>query len=419
MKIKVDYLLVGTGAAPLLAAQRLANRGESVAILNPDPDFFLENSELPLDLLSFETTTTDLNRRFSNNTPEQIYRDLIPEFPGAVETWKEEDERSGQGDFKVADAPWIRSRHRLWVAPAKSARVDYLENLYLRSLDLGWKPKWLEGIALAKRFPGFSTKNAESRGLENWVGFLGPRFGDIDAVRYRSGLLEFVRERLGRENIHTSAHILNIDHKSVRFHLPSGLPHTIEVGRSILYFWTPRMERILKNNLEKYQPRALGDFIGAAQPQLWEEWDILSRDPVYPGVVAHLEGARIWSYGEGLPPRGGWNRVKVMRRAHDHASNHSGFSAVTPLSLNRSDSSSISASMLSESSFQEVSRLVFQFLGWERFTVRGVTPRTFYRWSSSTPIEYESDGIRTLILQSCDGPLHWIAQQVRRTIDGI
>ncbi|NDF14537.1 hypothetical protein EB061_04355 [bacterium] len=92
MKRKVDYLLIGTGVAPLLAAQRLTQRGDSVAILNPDTDFFLEDSELPLDLLSFETTNTDLSRRFSNNLPEQVYRDLIPEFPGALETAKEERE---------------------------------------------------------------------------------------------------------------------------------------------------------------------------------------------------------------------------------------------------------------------------------------------------------------------------------------
>ena len=91
MKLKVDYLLVGTGAAPLLAAQRLLSRGDTVAILNPDPDFFLENSELPLDLFSFESADTDLTRRFSNNLPEQVYRDLIPEFPGALELIKDGD----------------------------------------------------------------------------------------------------------------------------------------------------------------------------------------------------------------------------------------------------------------------------------------------------------------------------------------
>ena len=398
MKLKTDYLLIGTGAAPLLAAQRLSNRGDSVVILNPDSDFFLENSELPLDLLSFETSTADLSKRFSNNLPEQVYRDLIPEFPGALELWKEGESHGGGKDYQVEGAPWVRSRHRIWVASERSERVDRLETLYLRALDLGWKPQWLEGVSLAKKFPGFSTKNMESRELKNWVGFIGPRFGDIDVGRYRTGLLEFVRERLGRENIHTTAHILDIDKKGVRFQLASGLPHRIEVARSILYFWTPKMERILKQNIEKYQPRALQEFEAATKIHLWEDWDVVSRSPVNPSVVAHLESARVWSHGEGCPPPGGWNQVKIMRK-------NAGKDEV--------------ASLVGEQSFQDLSRLMFQFLGWERFTVRSMCPRRLYRWNTTAAIDFDSNGVRTLIVTACDGPLHWIAQQVRKMIDGI
>ncbi len=393
MKLAVDYLLVGTGAAPLLAAQRLSNRGDTVAILNPDADFFLENSELPLDLLRVDATS-DLSERFSENLPDRIYRDLIPEFPGAIETWKEEDDRVQSPNYKVENAPWIRSRYRLWVAPERSNKVEHLENLYLRALDLGWKPKWLEGVSLAKRFPGFSAKNLESRNLENWVGFLGPRFGDIDVVRYRTGLLEFVRERLGRENILTSAHVLSADSKGVRFQLSSGPPRTIQVGRAILYFWTPRMERLLRANLEKYEPRALIEFNASVKKSLWEEWDVLSRNPVDPSVVAHLESVRIWSHGEGAPPPGGWSRVRILRREE-------------------------SDSLVGEQSIQDLSRMIFQFMGWERFTVRKISPRHTYRWKSTSPIHFDSGGMRSMIIQACDGPLHWIANQVRKTIDGV
>jgi hypothetical protein len=394
MKLKVDYLLIGTGVAPLLAAQRLVQRGDTVAILNPDPDFFLENSELSLDLLSFETTDTDLNRRFSNNVPEQIYRDLIPEFPGALEIIKEEDLRNPKAEYQVESAPWIRSRHRMWVAPGQGPSRERLESLYLRSLDLGWKPKWLEGLSMARRFPGFSSKNAEVRGLDHWVGFVGPRLGDIDVSRYRTGLLEFVRERLGRENIVTSAHLLGADENGFRFQGSEGPPTKIEVGRAILSFWTPKLERMLRQDLEKFHPRAIKGFNDSATRQIWEEWDLLSRDPVNPFVVAHLESLRIWSYGEGTPPPNGWSRIKVMRRE-------------------------VSTQLMGEQSFQEISKLVFEFMGWERFTVRGMTPRTFYRWNQVTPIDYEAGGVRTLIIPACDGPLHWIATQVRKAIDGV
>ena len=394
MKRKVDYLLIGTGVAPLLAAQRLSNRGDTVAILNPDADFFLENSELPLDLFSFETKHADISLRFKNNLPEQVYRDLIPEFPGAIELWKEENTLKHDKAFQVEEAPWIRSRYRLWIAPVRSKSADRLENLYLRTLDLGWKPKWLEGVSLAKRVPGFASKNSESRDLEKWVGFMGPRFGDIDVGRYRTGLLEYVRERLGRDHIHTRAHILDMDTKGVRFQLASGLPMNLEVGRAVLNFWTPKMERNLRNNLEKFQPRLLGAFEQSVKKQIWEEWDILSRDPVSPNVVAHLESVRVWSHGEGEPPPGGWNRIKLLRRE-------------------------ASSSLLGEQSIQDLSKTLFRFLGWERCTVRGMSPRSFYRWNQTAPMEFDADGIKNVVILACDGPIHWIASQVRHAIDGV
>ena len=392
IKRRADYVLIGTGVAPLMAAQQLSGRGHSVTILNPDSDFFLENSELPLDLMNFESPTTDISKRFSNNLPEQVYRDLIPEFPGALEMWREEDDTQDVHNFRVESAPWIRYRHRLWVVPSDSPGVDRLESLYLRALDLGWKPKWLEGVSLAKRFPGFSGRNLEARNIDRWVGFMGPRFGDVDVARYRSGLLEFVREKLGRDNILTSAHLLDVDSKGVRFQLSSGLPVNIEVGRAVLYFWTPKLERQLRANLEKYQPRLLNEFEASVIRQLWEEWDILSRDPVNPYVVAQIEGLRVWSNGDGMPPPGGWNSIKLMRREQ-------------------------SAKLLGLESFQEVSRLGFEILGWDRFTVRSVSPRVLYRWKSTAPIEYDSDGLRTFIIRACDGPLHWIAGKIRRAVD--
>lgn len=394
MKKTVDYLLVGTGVAPLLAAQRLSNRGDRVMVLNPDSDFFLENSELPLDLLSFESTNTDLAKRFANNSPEQIYKDLIPEFPGAIEMWKEEDEELSNKPFQVESAPWIRARHRLWLAQEKSYTVERVENLYLRLLELGLKPRWFEGSSLIKQMPGFTSKNLDARNLKNCVGFIGPRFGDIDVNRYRTGLLEYVREKLGRDHILTSAHLLDIDQKGVRYQLPSGPPATVQVERSILYFWTPKMERMLLSNLEKYDPRSIGTFESSVKKQTWEEWEILSRDPVNPHVVAHMDGVRVWAHGDGVPPPGGWNLIKLMRRDQ-------------------------TGTLLGETSFNDVSNLIFQYLGWDRFTVRRVAPRRVYRWNQFSPIDYDSDGVRTMIIQSCDGPLHWIARQVRQTIDQV
>lgn len=394
MKLAVDYLLVGTGAAPLLAAQRLQQRGDSVSILNPDIDFFLEGSELPLDLMGFETPTSDLSKRFSNNLPEQVYHDLIQEFPGALELWKAEDQNKSAKAFQVESAPWIRSRHRLWLLPERSPRIDQLETLYLRALDLGWKPKWLESVSLANWFPGFSGKANESHVIEKWVGFLGPRFGDVDVNRYRLGLLEYVREWLGRENIHHSAHILEIDSKGIRFQLPTGNPQTMVAHKGVLIFWTPKLERFLRELVKKNEPRALAEFEEAKRLQYWEEWDVISREPVDPSVVAHFDRIRVWSHGEGCPPAAGWNHVKLVRRSDGD-------------------------SWVNQDSFQDLNHLMLRFLGWDKFTVRGMTPRSLYRWNTTHPIEVDCDGVRTLLVTACNGPLNWVANQVRSTIDGV
>lgn len=391
-KRKVDFVLVGTGVAPLIAAQRLSAQGASVMILNPDSDFFLENSELSLDLMNFESPTTDISKRFNNNLPEQVYRDLIPEFPGAIEMWKGLDSQLGAEEYQVVGAPWIRYRSRLWVVPAQSSGVDRVESLYLRALDLGWKPQWLEGVSLAKRFPGFSTRKLEERNIDQWVGFLGPRFGDIDVARYRSGLLEFVREKLGRSNILTGARIIDADVRGVKFSLASGSPESVEVQKALLYFWTPHLERFCRLDLEKRAPRLVGEFDSSVVRQLWEEWDLRSRDPVNPEVVAQIEGLRIWADGDGAPPVDGWSSLKVMRRE-------------------------TGPQLLGTDSYSEISKLAFQILGWDRFTVRRVTPRLLYRWVVTPPIEYDSDGLKTMIIRACDGPLHWIAGKVRRAID--
>ena len=61
MQIECEVALLGTGLAPLLAAQALSRQGHSVLLLNPDHDFFRENSELPLEpLLVGESVPTDL-----------------------------------------------------------------------------------------------------------------------------------------------------------------------------------------------------------------------------------------------------------------------------------------------------------------------------------------------------------------------
>src|SRR5436190_17155736 len=103
MSFDSDVAVLGTGIAPLIGATHLLTQGKSVLVLNPDRDFFLEDSELPLDpLLPLPSSA-----RISESLPERALGELRPHFPGAVEFWSSDSVPSG---FHDASAPHVRSR---------------------------------------------------------------------------------------------------------------------------------------------------------------------------------------------------------------------------------------------------------------------------------------------------------------------
>src|SRR6185295_9577656 len=132
-----DVALVGTGVAPLIAAQHLLSQGKSVLVLNPDRDFFLEDSELPLDPLLPRPSPA----RISESLPDRALGELRPHFPGAVEFWSSDSQASG---FHDVSAPHVRSRDRLLIGSARSREM--LESLYVECSDAGLNPVLLDGI---------------------------------------------------------------------------------------------------------------------------------------------------------------------------------------------------------------------------------------------------------------------------------
>src|SRR6185437_10249736 len=108
-----DVVLIGTGVAPLVAANHLVSQGKSVLVLNPDYDFFLEDSELPLDPmfpLRPEALTPDALR---SQDAEHVLGELRPHFPGAVEGWTAG--ATAGGGYHDFLAPHVRQRNRLWI----------------------------------------------------------------------------------------------------------------------------------------------------------------------------------------------------------------------------------------------------------------------------------------------------------------
>ena len=231
MPVDSDVALLGTGLAPLIAAKRLLEEGKSVLLLNPDFDFFREDSELPLDPLLPGITSDLTGKRLLQSTPDEALRELRPDFPGPIELWPAADPK----DFHDALAPHLRSRARLWLRARKAVDTwSRIEDMYVEASDAGLNPQILEGIVALRRFPGVSARaQADELG-----GVLIPKIVDVDVTRYRNGLLEFLRERLDPRRIVCAASQIDLIPEGVRFHT-NGVPMTAKL-KSDSWFSGPR-----------------------------------------------------------------------------------------------------------------------------------------------------------------------------------
>src|SRR4051794_28280496 len=131
-----DVALLGTGIAPLVAAKHLLSQGKTVLVLNPDRDFFLEDSELPLDPL----LPLPGPERISESLPDRALAELRPHFPGAVEFWSADSAQGqAQAGFHDPTAPHVRSRSRLFVGTTgirgRRPSREELEELYVKCSD--------------------------------------------------------------------------------------------------------------------------------------------------------------------------------------------------------------------------------------------------------------------------------------------
>jgi hypothetical protein len=382
-----DVALIGTGLAPLVAAHHLLSQGKSVLVLNPDFDFFLEDSELSLDPLLPLTGDGLDPKRLTANLPEQVLAQLRPSFPGSVETWASGVMESA--GFHDPQAPHVRQRSRLWITgdAARDAQEQWelLEDAYVGFSDAGLNPKILDGLQAARRFPGFSATSGAYRGL------LLPKLCEVDVSRYRNGVLEFVRERLGHERFVLSAGQIEVMPGGVRFH-SEGKAHTARVRDQILVFHTPRMTSwILKQAKRAEVTPRLPKGI-----RLWEQWALISRDDLDPEVIGTFSNLVVWAEVEGSPSSAGvLNRLAVLRAG-----------PLVDVRDNPADKiTEASENWFSQESLLSLSSLCYDFLKWNRFSVRSMKPRAILEWGETHHWEFKVSEARVKVVTACDGPI--------------
>lgn len=403
----VDVALIGTGVAPLVAAYDLISQDKSVLLLNPDPDFFLEDSELSLDPLLPQGTMSV--ERLSRGLLDASLAELRSAFPGAVEQWPPPGTGKYSG-FHDVFAPHVRSRSRIWIArehlsegqgPGTRNKHDLnwesLEDFYVDASDAQLVPQILDGIAAVKKFPGFMAGTGAYRGL------VVPKLWDADVTRYRNGLLEFIRERLDLSNVVCNAtqldYIPSGSGVGLRFHDGQAL-RTALVNQGTLVFWTPRMTPIVaamgRSAALTNRPKGV---------RLWEQWALNSRDPLDPAWVGMFEDMAVWAEVEGAP-LDPIHLLTVLK-------------AGPLVSQEEWQQPRGGVTWASSDSFQALSRLFHGFMRWDRFSVRSMRARAVFEWERSDVLQLRAGESPVLGVTACDGPLADVIRVARGACDAL
>jgi len=378
-----EVILIGTGVAPLVAASRLIAKGIPCMVLNPDADFFLEDSELPLD-------------PWSSLIPLETVADLLrPEFPGSIETWSPQKPRS-EG-FHDENAPHLRARTRLWVkSPQQTDEWGKVEDLFLKAQDAGLASKVLEGATAVYRFPGYSGKLAQHNRAVSVSGLY-----DIDLTRYRNELLEYVRDRLGVHKVLCGITLSEWIEGGLRYYHDSQV-YTQKAMQSICFFWTPR----LSSWLRRVTASSIASPLGF---RLWEEWSLSSREFIDPSVVGVYQDMMVYSDYEGLPPRDTLplNRLKVLKP-----------SKVFP--WDKAQPFPRGLPYASAETLEDLTEFCEDFLNWDKFSIHDMKPRLLFEWEQ-TKLRSNTHvvGTKLHVIPDVEGPLHHVVERVLSSLERI
>lgn len=400
-----EVAIMGTGVAPLVAANMLQAHGKNVLLLNPDWDFFRENSELPLDPLWPISADTLTPQHLKKNLSQQAVESLRPDFPGAVEYCPVSEPSKMNAGVYDSEAPCVRSRSRLWIRSDRglsdmvySRYWDLIEDMFVEASDAGLHPQELEGLPAARRFPGYSGKTPDML-----RGILLPSLCDVDVVRYRNGLLEYLRERMGAEKVVCSAVQIELLPDGLKYYSEGSL-RKIRLDQGMLIFWTPALTSwiIRQTNMRR--------ALGPTSVQIWEEWTLTSKDPLDPGVVGVYEDMIVWAEVEGAlikdPSR--LTFLKVLRAGP----------IVDAESMNMPVTGS---SWASGDSFNALSRLCHDFLKWDKFSVRSMQPRAVFQLDGDVrgkKLKISHGKLETSLVLGSDGPIVDVVSIARQVAEG-
>jgi hypothetical protein len=408
MHLDSEIILIGTGIAPLAAASHLLSQGKSPLLINPDLDFFLENSELPFDPLLSQSLS---KRKLLSNSPQHALQEIQPIFPGAIELWPHPSkDRKGYYD---PTAPHFRQRGRLWIADSTDeGREEWekLESLYLETSDSGLSPQILDGLPAIRRFPGASSYTDLYRGL-----YL-PKLWDVDLNRFRLGLLDYLREKIPAHRVIPSASQLEITPEGLRFY-SQGAQITAKASQGLLIFWTPRLTTWLIHQAKQHDFK-LNSPLGV---KLWEQWFLNLTEAPSPNTIGIYKDMAVWAHFEGSPSQNEPERFGSSLFPHTTQAELTVLAANQFIPFRNLDSALSNIQWASTDSFSDLSHLCLDFLKWDLFTIRSFHARALFEWKESQALAQSLSPVfpRVQIISRCDGPLVDVLQTVRQVCEAL
>jgi hypothetical protein len=185
----------------------------------------------------------------------------------------------------------------------------------------------------------------------------------------------------------------------VRYHA-NGVSRTARLNEGLLVFWTPRLSPWVLGQAKKAE---LKPELPAGV-RLWEQWSLVSREALDPGVIGVFRDMAVWAEVEGLP-RPETHRIDslaVLRAG-----------ALVPLETINSPEGGLS--WASAESFSAISELCHHFLKWDRFSVRSVRARAIFEWEQRRTwrLARAGDDRSVFVVPACDGPLAEVARNAR------
>ncbi len=359
---ETEFVVLGTGLAPLVVARKLMEQGRDVLVVNPERDFFLEDSEFPIDpVLAPDSRRID-DAWFARHDPEKVFRRLSSIFPGPLDMVDLEHRDHAPGTRGES----FQIRGQLWVEPRPSQTLGELathwndiENFYVKALGAKRSVREVDGAAVGFRFPGANRERFQSTQRALWVA--GACELAVDS--FRAAMLDFVRERLGPDRLVFQPSQVAFEGDSFRLRR-EGRVERWRVREGMLVFWTPRLTHWLE---ELEWDRWLK---APALLRLWEEWVLNSRDPIGPMTIGCFDNCLVW--GEPDPPNAlSGGRLHVLRRG-ETAPFGWGARPARP----RVQAASLHA-------FEDLSVLCHDFLEWQSFTVAALRPRVIFEAGKS------------------------------------